>query len=140
MAASISGWVEGILFSLAFVAILAIIVGNFNIMYNQNNDVGLSDNSTENLFIEYQSTAQNQLEGGEVQFDATNGISLKSSYGITMDAIKIAWTFISGGWIEKLVDTWNLGEAGTALARTVRIIYFLSLVFALLYALFKVVI
>lgn len=137
--ATISGWSEGILLSLAFVAILGLVIAGFNLMYNQNNSLGLSDNTTEQYFIEYQQTAQEQIEGGEVQFDAQQGITLKSSYGITIDAIKITWGFINGGWIEKLATMWNIGEAGMLFARAMRIIWFLSLVFGLLYALFKVV-
>lgn len=134
-----SSWTEGILLSLAFVAILTLVIGGFNLMYNKNLDLGLSDNTTEQYFVEYQTTAQNQIEGGEVQFDAQQGITLKSSYGMAVDAIKIAWSFISGGWIEKVATMWNVGEAGMIIARALRIIFFLSLVFGLLFALFKVV-
>lgn len=139
MASSISGWTEGILLSLAFVAILTLILMNFNVMYDQNNSLGLTDKSTQ-AFIDYNDQAKEQIEGGEVELGQDSGITLKSSYGITKDVIKIIWSFISGGWIEKIVDMWGLGEAGTAIARVIRIIYFLSLVFALLYTLFKIII
>lgn len=136
---NVSGWTEGILLTLAFLAVLSVVVGSFNLMYDKNYDLGLSDNSgAEQLFIQYQSTAEQQIKGGEVEFDATQGITLKSSYGMTKDAINIVWSFISGGFIERIVSTWNLGESGSILARSIRIIYFLSLVFALLYALFKI--
>ena len=140
MSGSISGWVEGILFSLLFVTVLGFIIINFNTMYSKNENMGLTDNSTENLFLEYTSSSQNLTQGSDVAFDSSTGITLKSSYGMTRDAINIVWSFISGGWIEKIINLWNIGESGVALARTLRIIYFLSLVFALLYALFKVVI
>lgn len=137
--ASVQGWSEGIILSLVFVAVLTLVVGNFNLMYEKNYATPFSDNSgAEQLFINYQDTAQNQIQGGEVQFDAQQGITLKSSWGLAKDAVTITWNFISGGWIEQTVSAWNLGEAGTALAKGLRIIYFLSLVFALLYALFKV--
>lgn len=138
---NISGWAEGILLTLAFVAVLGIIIANFNVLYNQDNDLGLSDDSNaEQLFIDYQDTAQAQIEGGEVEFDATQGITLKSSYGITKDVIGIIWSFVTGGFIEKLAQAWNVGESGMILAKSIRILYFLSVVFALLYALFKVVV
>jgi len=136
--ASVSGWTEVILLSLAFVAILGLVIGNFNFLYGGNNSLGLSDNSTEQLFVNYQDTSQQQIKGGDVQLNAVQGITLKSSYGLVVDSMNIAWTFISGGWIEKLASYWNAGESGMALARTLRIIYFISLVFSLLYALFRV--
>lgn len=137
---SVQGWSEGIILSLVFVAVLTLVVGNFNLLYDKDYSTPFSDNSgAEQLFINYQGTAQEQIQGGEVQFDASQGITLKSSWGLAKDAVTITWNFISGGWIEQTVAAWNLGEAGTALAKGLRIIYFLSLVFALLYALFKVV-
>lgn len=137
---NVSGWTEGILLTLAFIAVLGVVIAGFNVQYNKNYNLGLTDNSNaEQLFIEYQTTAEQQIQGGEVEFNAIEGITLKSSYGITKDAISIVWTFISGGFIEELANAWGVGESGMLLARAIRIIYFLSLVFALLYALFKVV-
>ena len=135
-----SGWTEGILFALLFIGVLGIVVASFNVMYGKNYSVGLNNSGDEQPFIEYQETASQQIEGGEVEFDAEQGITLKSSYGIFTDVIKILWTFLTGGFIENVISYLNLGEAGTALALTLRVLYFLSLVFALLYILFKVVI
>lgn len=137
---SISGWTEGVLLTLAFLTIFGIVVAGFNLMYDKNNSIGLSDESgAEQLFIEYQDTSQQQIKGGEVEFDAEQGITLKSSYGITKDVLSIMWSFISGGFIEQLAEAWNVGEAGLVFAKALRVIYFLSLVFALLYLLFKVI-
>ncbi len=137
---SISGWSEGILLSLAFVAVFGIIIFNFNSLYTKNYVIPITDNSTESLFINYQGNSQDKIEGGEVEFDASQGITLKSSYGLTKDVIKVVWTFISGGWIEQTAQMWNIGDSGMLLARALRILYFLSLIFALLYMLFKVTI
>lgn len=136
---NISGWSEGILLSVVFLGVLALVVANFNGMYGQNYALPISDNSTEQLFINYQDNAQTQITDGEVQFDATQGVTLKSSYGLAKDGINIVWTFLSGGFIEKTAEMWNAGESGMLLARGLRIVWFLSLIFALLYALFKVV-
>jgi len=135
---NISGWTEGILLTLAFVTVLGVVVLSLNGMYDKNYSVGLQDNTTENLFIEYQDTASEQIKGGEVEFDASQGITLKSSYGLAKDAIGIVWSFITGGFIENAVGYWNLGASGLILAKSLRILWFLSLVFALLYALFKI--
>jgi len=136
---NISGWTEGILLTLAFVAILGVIFAAFNLDYGKNHSLGLTDDSgAEQLFVEYQDTAEQQIKGGEVEFDATQGITLKSSYGMAKDAISIVWAFMSGGFIEKLVAMWGAGKAGMILARIIRVLWFLSVVFALLYALFKI--
>lgn len=137
---SISGWTEGIILSLVFIAVLGFVVADFNVLYSKNNSMPFVDNSgSEALFIQYQNTSQTQIDGGEVDFSADQGITLKSSYGLAKDAIKIVWAFLSGGWIEQTIGAWNLGQSGTALAFGLRILWFLSLVFGLLYALFKVV-
>lgn len=138
--ANVSGWTEGILLTLAFVAALSVVVAGFNLMYVQNYSLGFTDSNTEQLFVDYQSTAEQQIKGGEVEFDAQQGISLKSSYGLAKDAINIVWVFLSGGFIEEAISSWGVGAAGTALAKAIRILWFLSLVFALLYALFKIAI
>jgi len=133
-----SSWTEGIVLSLVFVTILTIAIVAMNVQYSENYSLGLSDNTTEQLFINYQDTADTQIQGGEVEFDAQTGITLKNSYGLVTDAISIVWSFISGGWIEQVAYMIGLGQSGLVLARGLRILYFLSLVFALLYALFKV--
>lgn len=137
MAGQLSGFTEAILLSLAFVAILGVVVAGFNYQYDKDYSVGLNDNVTENLFITYQDTAQNQIEGGEATFDASQGITLKSSWGLTKDIVTIVFGFITGGWIENIASMMGLGASGMILARALRILYFISLIFGLLYILFK---
>ena len=138
--ATISGWTEGIILSLVFLTVLSLIVVAMNYDYGKNNVLPFNDNSgSEALFIKYQDTAATQITGGEAVLDAQQGITLKSSWGLTKDVTSVVWSFISGGWIEQVIDAWGLGEAGSALAKGLRILYFLSLVFAILYGLFKVV-
>lgn len=136
---SISNWSEGIIFSLLFVALMAIVIGNFNLMYNEDESLPFVDNTnTTSKFIERQATANEQIEGGEALFDAREGITLKSSWGIAKDFLFMGWNFLSGGWIESTVGGLGLGESGTALAKFLRILYIASVIFAILYVLFKV--
>lgn len=137
---NVSAWTEGILLTLAFITILGIVIASFNALYDQDYSVGITDDTTEQMFINYQDTAEQHIKGGEVEFDADQGISLKDSYGLAVDIINIAWTFLSGGFIENIASMWGVGESGMVFAKAMRIIWFLSLVFALLYALFKVAI
>lgn len=139
--ATMSSWTEGILLSLAFVTALGFVVGSFNLMYGMDNSLGLNDTSgSQALFVQYQDTSDSKIQGGEVDFNAQQGITLKSSYGLVKDLISIIWKFVTGGWIETVIGFLGLGEAGTALAVAFRIIFFVSVVGALLFALFKVVV
>jgi hypothetical protein len=136
---SLSGWTEGILLSIAFVLVLGIIITNFNGLYGRNEQLGLGTNTTSEDFIKYQETASEQIRGGEATFDASQGITLKSSWGITKEAFNVVASFITGGWIEQVFEYSNLGEGGQVLAKYLRVLFFLSLVFALLYILFKII-
>jgi hypothetical protein len=135
---SLSGWSEGILLSIAFVVVLGIVVVNFNGMYGKDHQIGLGTNTTADEFIEYQDTASEQIQGGEADFNSLSGITLKSSWGTTKEVFKIVASFITGGWIEQIFEYANAGEAGQVFAKYLRILWFLSLVFAILYILFKV--
>jgi len=136
---SLSGWTEGILFSLAFVIIFGLVVTNFNGLYNQNNQIGLGTNTTADSLINYQDTAGDKILGGEADFESTAGITLSSSWGITKEVFNIVGSFLTGGWIEQVFEMINLGEPGQVWAKYLRILWVLSLIFAILYILFKVV-
>jgi hypothetical protein len=136
---SVHGWGDTIIFSLLFVSILSLVVADLNVNYGKNNAIGFTDDSgTNQRFITYQDTSKQQLEQGDVEFNAISGISLKSSWGIAKDFVTICWDFLTGGWIQEIVKSWGLGQVGTVLALGLRMIYFISLVFGLLYALFKI--
>lgn len=137
---NISGWTEAILLVLAFLSVFGVMIAALNVQYDKTFNIGLTDNETEQLFVDYQDTATGEITGGEVEFDADEGISLKSSYGIMTDAANIIWSFLTGGFIENLANNLNLGVSGLIIARALRILYVLSLVFAILYALFKIVV
>jgi len=137
---NVSGWAEGILLSLAFIVILTLVIGNFNILYGQNNDIGINDETTQQRFIQYADTSQGQLQGADVEFDARQGVTVKQSWGLVLDVTGVIWGFLTGGFIEQIFSATNLGESGVILAGILRILWFLSLIFALLYALFKVVV
>jgi len=136
---SLSGWTEGILLSVAFVLILGVVITNLNGMYNQDNQLGLGTNTTAEDFKDYQDTAGNQIIGGEADFDSASGITLRSSWGIVKGAFNIVGSFLTGGWVEDVFNMMNLGEAGQIWATYIRILWVLSLIFAILYILFKVV-
>lgn len=138
--ASMEGFTEGAILSLLFISLLTIAIGSMNLAYDKNIDVGLNDDSgTEQKFIEYMDTSQTEVQGGEAAFDAQQGITVKSSWGLAKDASSIIWSFFSGGFIEKLATAWHLGVAGTIFAKVFRMLYVLAMIYAMLYVLFKVI-
>lgn len=132
---SLSGWVEGILFSILFVGIIVMIIGGMNLKYGKDYQVGLGGNTTESALIDYQGTLQTQTEEGEATFTSVEGLTLKSSWGMVKGIIVIVWDFITGGWIETIVSYMLLPPL---VGRIIRILYFISLGLITLTILFKV--
>jgi len=136
--ATLSGWFEGIMFTLGFISILAIVVAGFNSLYSKNYEIGLGANTSESEIINYQDSAGQKILGGEASFDSVSGLTLKSSWGIIKNAFSIVGNFLTGGFIEEAFGKINLGQSGAVWAKFLRIIFVLSLIFAILYILFKV--
>lgn len=135
---SIGAWTEGILLSIVVVLVLGIIVTNMNGLYNQNKQIGLGTNTTAKAFIDYQDTASGQISGGTADFNSVNGITLSSSWGMLKQAFNVVAGVITGGWIEQVFAYTSLGESGQVLASYLRVIWFLTLIFSIVYILFKV--
>jgi len=138
MGGSLSGWIEGILLSIAFVVIFGVIVVSMNNSYNQNNTVPIGDNNATQQFVNYIDSASSEIRGGEADTQSDAGITLRSSWGITKSVFGVVGSVLSGGWIETAFSLTQLGDAGQIYAKYLRIIYVISLIFAILYILFKV--
>lgn len=136
--ASVSGWLEAIVMSLGFLTVFGLMIGGMNDLFGQNNVIPIIDNSTQKAIESFMVNSTEQIDSGEVQFDAQQGITLKSSYAIVKGALNIIFNFVSGGWIENVAEWLNLGEGFTALAKILRVLFFISVLLALLYILFKV--
>lgn len=136
--ANVSAWTESIMFTLLFLTVIGIVLLGMNADYGKNYSLGITDNTTQQELINFMNTSESQIQGGDIDFGASSGIGLVSSFGLIRGAIRIVWSFISGGFIQNVMENLNLGASGTALGIALRIVWFLSLVFALLYALFKV--
>jgi hypothetical protein len=133
-------WTETILFSVGFLTILTIVIAGMNSMYHKNYSIGIGDrtNATQRL-IGYQDTSSEKMTGGEVSFTSASGVTLKTSWDIITSLSSIIWDFITGGWIHDLISNMGLGQAGDVLALILQVLYFVSVVFAGLYALFRVI-
>lgn len=138
---SISGWVEGIVLSLLLVAMVGIIITDMNHLYGKTSNpvlegLGLKSNESKNLFTGYQTTLQSEVTTGEAEFDASQGLTLKSSWGILKNIADIVWKFIGGGWIEIITTDW-IG-LDPVFGSMFRVLYFISIGLIILYLLFKV--
>lgn len=137
--ATISNWGEGIILSFAFVLVLGVVIAGFNVLYNKNYNIGL-DTSLSNDLKDYMASSQSQIQGGDVQTNNVyGGVTLKQSWGLTTSFVTIIWKFFSGGWIESVATMLHVGESGLIIAYYLRMLWFISVVFAILYGLFKVV-
>ena len=133
--ASLSGWTEGILFSILFIIVLGVVFAGMNASYGKSYSTGLNTNATEQAFIQYQDTINNQIGSGEADFTSSSGLTLKSSWGIIKSGTSIIWSFLTGGWIETIVGYMGLPPQ---VGLIFRILYYLSIGFIILKILFKV--
>ncbi len=132
---SLGGWIEVILFSILFVAVFAIVIGGMNNRYGKDYQVGIGANTTESALINYQGTLESQTKEGEATFTSTEGLTLKSSWGMIKNIVTIVWDFLTGGWIETIVIYMKLP---LIVALIFRVLYFISIGLILLTILFKV--
>lgn len=139
MAATLSGWQEAIIFSIAVLSIATIIIFGYNSIYGSNLSIGLNDSSnSRSALVEYVQSGSDNLNGGEVDFSATQGIQVKSSWGLLKAGGNLVWNFFKGGWIEQNITALGLGPAGDILGLSLRILFNLSVIAGLLFVVSKV--
>jgi len=139
---SISGWVEGIILSLLVFFMVVLATNEMNGLYGKTanpimDGLGIKANESNALFTGYQSTLQNEIGSGEAEFDATQGLTLKSSWGILKNIGDIIWKFIGGGWIQTITGPGWM-NLPIIFGWMFRILYFISIGLIILYLLFKV--
>ena len=135
-----SGWFEGILLSVTFIAVLTLAIVSFNVDYGQSYTTPLTDNTTMSSFVTYMNTSQKEISSGNVLTGSIIGVNIRESYTILTGAVNLIWNFISGGFLNNVGIMLGLGEAGMLLIGVLRVIWFCSLIFGLLYIFFKSVI
>jgi hypothetical protein len=135
---ALAEWGTGIILSVIVLFAFTSIASEMNHLYNSDQNVELRDQTDiNNSFMNYMDNSQERM-GGEIDLSSGNGITLKSSYDMVREFINLVWNFLSGGWIGDVIQLMNLGSVGARLAFWLRILYFVSLIFGLIYLLFKV--
>jgi len=128
---SISGWWEGILLVLLFIGVFGSVISGMNIHYGKGYQVGLGEqvNATQSSFIDYTDSASGEIIGGEAEFTVSEGLTLKSTWNILKSVFSVISDFITGGFIETICNWMHLG---VEVAITFRVLYFASLIFAVI--------
>lgn len=138
-AASLSGFSEAIIGVLLFLSCIVIVMVAMNHDYGQNYDptFGITTNETANALNNYPGTLQAGMEG-EASTNAIQGVNVVSSYGIIKEGLSIVFQFLTGGFIQNAVGLLNLGQAGTILGLSLRLLFILAVGFILIKIIFKV--
>lgn len=138
--ASLTSWAETGVVVILFLLVFGIIIVNMNVLYTQDHDANLGMNGISKSFgnwSNYQSTIKTGMEG-EATTSAFTGVSLGTAWDMLKGGLNIAFSFVTGGWIEWGVNLLQLGEAGTYLALALRLLFVLSLGFILLRLILKI--
>lgn len=145
---SLSSWAEAMIACVLIVAMVGIIMNYYNERFSKTYDLGFNTpqmNSTMNRLLNYANDSQDQLSGGEVNFNSASGLTLLTSWGLITTFFSILWDFLMGSWINTIivgnasgVGGLGLGPAGFLLAGALQLLYILSLVWIALYLLFRV--
>ena len=131
---SLAGWIEGSVLSILVVVMLGIAISSLNADYDKDNQLGFGVNTSTDKFDNLQGSLKSQMEGGDAEFDATEGLTFKASWAMFKSTIDAVWSFITGGWIEELVSNMHLpAEVG----KRMRMLYFISLILIAFYVFFK---
>jgi len=139
-AATMQGWVEGIGMMILFVIIFGVVVAGMNLLYSEDHNIeGLDTDSYQAALQTYESSQEEKLKGGEVDFESNNPISLKTSWDIVMSTLTLVWNFITGSWIQTiLVSYLKLGTIGITIAIILRGLLFVAVGFIVLRIIFRV--
>lgn len=137
--ASLSTWSEAGIGIVLFLLAFGIVIVNMNVMYHQSNDASLGMNATGAFggWTSYQSTIESGMQG-EASTNAITGVSLGTTWGMIKGGLSIAFSFVTGGWIEAVIGLLGWGLMGTYLALALRLLFVLSLGFILLRLILKV--
>jgi len=134
---SFSGWVEVILIVVLFLGVFTGVVNEMNRMYGVDFDLGgISDtyNATDLAMTNYVDSSTDKILEGEPE-TSSDGLTLKTSWGIMTGISSVVWNFFSGGFIERILVDWI--KLPSEVGRTVRILFVLSIIFAVIALLFR---
>lgn len=130
---------EGIILMLLFVILLGVVVANYNTLYSTNHSVGLDTSALDDFTAQVQ-TGNDQIIGGEAT-QVNDGLSLTTSWALAKGFFGVAWSFINGSWISQIIiGMLGLGgTAGVTIALVLRMLFLITIIWAVIKLFFKVV-
>lgn len=134
--AAVSGWIEVITLSMLFIVLLSGVLVYMNGTYGGDHSIGLDTSAIQKngSLAGFTVTAQQNIEGGETT-ETDTGLNLKESWTISKNAFSIVYQIVSGAWIMELTSLMLLPEiVGVVL----RVLFLMSLIFAVIKLFFKV--
>lgn len=129
---------EGIVLMVLFVVLLGAVVSHFNNIYDTNHTIGLDTSSLDDFTSQVQ-TANEQISGGEAT-QVNDGLSLTTSWALAKGFFGVAWNFINGSWIPQIIIGMLhfTGTAGVIIATVLRMLFLITLIWAVIKLFFKV--
>ena len=134
---NMGSWTEGIIIALIFIVASTIVISNFNDRYGMNNSIGLDTSSLDD-FNNLAESSNTQINEGQTSLTSF-GLTLLSSWALAKGILGVLWSFFNGQWINYIILNMLqiANPLGSILAVTLRVLFLLSLVFAIIRLFFR---
>ena len=132
--ATFGSWIETLLIICLVGGSLALIGVGMNSMYGQNKDItyGIVTNDTLTQINSYQTSMQNDTTQGQSSISDFGIFKLATGARLITLSLTLIWDFVSGNFINNIVNLMNLGDYSTILIVVLKAIYFITIGFILL--------
>jgi hypothetical protein len=132
--ATFGSWIETLLIICLVGGSLALIGAGMNSMYGQNKDItyGIVTNDTLTQINSYQTSMQNDTTQGQSSISDFGIFKLATGARLITLSLTLIWDFVSGNFINNIVNLMNLGDYSTILIVVLKAIYFITIGFILL--------
>lgn len=134
---NMASWTEGIIICLIFIIATTVVVSNFNTRYGTNNTIGL-DTSSLDEFNSLADSSNAQINEGQTSLTSF-GLTLLSSWALAKGIFGVLWSFFNGQWINYIILNMLqvANPIGSIIAVTLRVLFLLSLVLAIIKLFFR---
>jgi hypothetical protein len=124
-------WIETLLIVILFVGTITIIGVNMNQLYGKDHDLsyGIVTNDTLQKMKGFQGNMVNNTQSGQSSVTDFGIIKLTTIPSIINFALTMIWEFVSGGFINRLVELMNLGSYASTVIIVFKLLYFITIGF-----------
>lgn len=127
-------WLEALLISIFFVGVLVIIGNNINTINSDNKDLsfGLITNGTQTDLNNLQSSMEQDLNNGTTSISSFVGFFISTVPKMLLTINKMLLGFLTGSWINSLVDMLDLGDYAGLVITVFKSFYFFIIIFIII--------